>query len=48
MGGRYAETIAGKGITVELVWEDLQPPKVLELPSDQVGIGERTILLCWF
>ena len=43
MGRRYTETIAGKGITVELVWEDLQSPKALELSPDQVGTGEHTM-----
>lgn len=43
MGHRYTETIAGPGITVELVWEDLEPPRALELTPDQVGTGEHTM-----
>ena len=29
--------------TVELVWEDLDPPKALELTPDQVGTGMHTM-----
>ena len=43
MGHRYTETIAGEGLTVELVWEDLESPKALELNPDQVGTGEHTM-----
>ncbi|MBE1285216.1 MAG: hypothetical protein GJ676_18030 [Rhodobacteraceae bacterium] len=43
MGHRYAETIAGEDLTIELVWEDLQPPRALELTPDQVGTGEHTM-----
>jgi len=43
MGHRYTETIAGEGLTVELVWEGLEPPKALELTPDQVGTGEHTM-----
>lgn len=43
MGHRYTETIAGAGITVELVWEDLQPPRALELTPDQVGTRQHTM-----
>lgn len=43
MGHRYCETVAGEGLTVELVWEDLEPPKALELTPDQVGTGMHTM-----
>ena len=43
MGHRYTETVAGEGLTVELVWEDLEPAKALELTPDQVGTGEHTM-----
>ncbi len=43
MGHRYTETISGGGITVELVWEGLEPPRALELTPDQVGTGEHTM-----
>src|SRR5690606_6133288 len=43
MGHRYSETISGDGLTVELVWEDLEPPRALELMPDQVGTGAHTM-----
>ena len=43
MGHRYSETIAGGNLTVELVWEDLQSPRALELTPDQVGTAEHTM-----
>lgn len=43
MGHRYTETIAGPGLTVELVWEDLEQPRALELTPDQVGTGEHVM-----
>ena len=43
MGHRYTETISGEDLTVELVWEDLDPPKALELTPDQVGTGMHTM-----
>jgi len=43
MGHRYSETISSEGLTVELVWEDLEPPRALELTPDQVGTGEHTM-----
>lgn len=43
MSHRYTETISGNGITVELVWEDLEPPLALELTPDQVGTREHTM-----
>ncbi|KIC07641.1 hypothetical protein RA19_22860 [Leisingera sp. ANG-M1] len=43
MGHRYTETIAGEGLTVELVWEQLEAPRALELTPDQVGTGEHTM-----
>ena len=43
MGHRYSETIVGGDLTVELVWEDLEPPRALELTPDQVGTAEHTM-----
>lgn len=43
MGHRYSETVAGDGLTVELVWEDLEAPRVLELTPDQVGTKEHVM-----
>lgn len=43
MGHRYSETVSGEGLTVELVWEDLETPKALELTPDQVGTGMHTM-----
>ena len=43
MGHRYTETVAGGGLAVELVWEDLEPPRALELTPDQGGTGEHTM-----
>lgn len=41
MGNRYKETISGGEYTVELVWEELEPPRALELTPEQVGTGEH-------
>jgi hypothetical protein len=43
MGHRYTETVSGNGLTVELVWEGLEPPRALELTPDQVGTGAHTM-----
>ncbi len=43
VGHRYSETVSGDGLTVELVWEGLEPPRALELPPDQVGTGAHTM-----
>jgi hypothetical protein len=43
MGHRYTETIASPEISVELVWEELEPPKALELSPDEVGTKEHTM-----
>ncbi|MCV2866373.1 hypothetical protein [Defluviimonas sp. WL0075] len=43
MGHRYTETVSGEGLTVELVWEDLGPPRALELMPNQVGTGQHTM-----
>lgn len=43
MGHRYTETIAGNGLSVELVWEDLEPPRALELSPHEVGSGEHNM-----
>jgi|TARA_B110000967_G_scaffold168404_1_gene177340 hypothetical protein len=43
MGHRYCETVVGAGLTVELVWEELERPRALELTPNQVGTGEHTM-----
>ena len=43
MSHRYAETVSGEGLTVQLVWEKLEKPMALELTPDQVGTGEHTM-----
>ena len=43
MGSRYSETVVGESHTIELVWEDLEPPRALELMPEQVGTGEHTM-----
>lgn len=43
MGNRYTETMSGAGITIEMVWEDLQPPKAIELPPDLTGTKAHTM-----
>ena len=43
MGHRYSETVTGEGLSVQLVWEELEEPKALELTPDQVGTGEHTM-----
>lgn len=43
MGHRYTETISGEGLTVQLVWEELESPRALELTPDQVGTGEHVM-----
>ena len=43
MSHRYSETIVGEDLSVELVWEDLEPPRALELTPDQVGTGAHTM-----
>lgn len=43
MGHRYTETISGDGLSIELVWEELEPPRALELTPDQVGTGAHTM-----
>lgn len=39
MGHRYSETVSGEGVTVQLVWENLEHPRALELMPHQVGSG---------
>jgi hypothetical protein len=39
MHNRYSETISGEGYSVQLVWEDLEHPRALELMPHQVGSG---------
>ena len=43
MSHRYSEVIVGENIVVELVWENLEKPRALELIPDQVGTGEHTM-----
>lgn len=39
MSHRYSETVSGEGISVQLVWEDMEHPRALELMPHQVGSG---------
>ena len=40
----HAQTVRSAGDPmVELVWEDLEPPRALELTPDQVGTAEHTM-----
>ena len=43
MSHRYSETVAGEGYTIELVWEQLEAPRALELMPNQVGSGIHTM-----
>ncbi len=43
MGHRYTETVAGEGLTVELVWENLESPKALELAPELTGTKAHTM-----
>jgi hypothetical protein len=43
MSHRYTETVAGEGYTIELVWEQLEAPRALELMPNQVGSGIHTM-----
>lgn len=43
MGSRYTETVAGGDLTVELVWEDLEAPRALELPPELTGTRAHTM-----
>lgn len=37
MGRRYSESASAEGLNVELAWEDLEAPRMLELTPDLVG-----------
>ena len=37
MGRRYVETVVAPDMVVELVWEDLESPRALELPPELTG-----------
>ena len=39
MKDRYVETVSGEGYSVQLVWEQLEHPRALELMPHQVGSG---------
>ena len=43
MSHRYTETVASPETCVELVWEDLEPPRALELTPDQTGTKEHVM-----
>lgn len=43
MSHRYSETVSGEGYNVQLVWEQLEAPRALELTPDQVGSGIHTM-----
>ena len=39
MGRRYTETVADDDLAIELVWEDLETPRALELVPEQTEPG---------
>lgn len=41
LGRRYTESIANSDFCVELAWEDLEHPRVLELAPEQTGTKEH-------
>ena len=43
MGHRYAETVSGDNLAIELAWEDLEQPRALELVPEQTGTGRHTM-----
>ncbi len=43
MGCRYTETVSGGEYNIQLVWDDLEHPRCLELTPDQVGTKEHTM-----
>jgi hypothetical protein len=43
MSHRYTETVAGGSYTIELIWEQLEAPRALELMPNQVGSGIHTM-----
>jgi len=43
MGHRYSETISGEGTSVQLVWEELESPRALELMPHQVGSRKHSM-----
>ena len=43
MGHRYSETISAGNLTIEMVWEELEPPRALELSPHEVGSGEHNM-----
>ena len=43
MGLRYTETVVAEDLVVELVWEDLEPPRALELPPELTGTKAHTM-----
>lgn len=43
MGPRYTESVHADDLNIELIWEELEEPRALELTPDQVGTGEHTM-----
>jgi hypothetical protein len=43
MSHRYTETVVAENLVVELVWEDLEEPKALELPPELTGTKAHTM-----
>ena len=41
LGSRYTESVANSDFCVELAWEDLKHPRVLELAPEQTGTKEH-------
>ncbi|MCC6008469.1 MAG: hypothetical protein JJU40_12420 [Rhodobacteraceae bacterium] len=42
-GSRFTETVCAEDLMVELVWEDLESPKALELDPELTGTGAHTM-----
>lgn len=43
LGHRYTESVVGQDFNVELVWEDLEPPRMLELVPELTGTKAHTM-----
>ena len=43
MQQRYSETVSGEGYSVQLIWDELEAPRALELMPHQVGSGMHSM-----
>ncbi len=43
MAHRYSEPISAGDLTIQMVWEGLEPPRALELSPHEVGSGEHNM-----